>query len=86
MNGASLSGRVLGKDERISVEDGLAAVTLGAAYLLRRDGDLGSIEVGKLADFTILDEDPLSVPAIELKDIPIWGTVLSGNILPAKAA
>jgi len=86
VNRATLSGIVLGKDERISIEDGLAAVTLGAAYLLRRDGDLGSIEVGKLADFTILDEDPLSVPAIELKDIPIWGTVLNGNILPVKAA
>ena len=83
VNRKTLSGRVLGENERISVEDALAAVTIGSAYLLHRDGELGSIEVGKLADFTVFDEDPLSAEPEKLKDVPIWGTVLGGEIQKA---
>ena len=50
----TMSGRVLGEDERISVAQALHAVTLGAAYLLEQDDEKGSIQTGKLADFTIL--------------------------------
>ena len=56
----TMSGRVLGEDERISVAQALHAVTLGAAYLLGQDDRKGSIEAGKLADFTILDRNRLT--------------------------
>jgi len=71
---------VLGRAERISVPDALSAVTLGAAYTLKMDGEIGSIEVGKFADFCVLEDDPLSVPPEKLKDISIWGTVLGGEV------
>ena len=55
------SGRVLGEGERIGVADALHAVTLGAAYTLKRNTLIGSIEVGKFADFAVWDEDRLGV-------------------------
>lgn len=85
VNRKTRTGRVLGDREKINVEDALAAITVGSAYLLHRDGDLGSIEVGKYADFTVLEEDPLGVSPEELKDVPVWGTVLGGEILPVAA-
>ncbi|MBT6277317.1 MAG: amidohydrolase [Chromatiales bacterium] len=65
--------------ECISVERALRAITIDAAHILRRDDTLGSLEVGKLADFTILDDDPMEVSPMALKDIGVHGTVLSGE-------
>ena len=73
------SGRVLGQEERLSVDQALRAITLGAAYTLKMDHLVGSIESGKFADFAILEEDPYSVPSDALKDIPVRGTVLGGQ-------
>jgi predicted amidohydrolase YtcJ len=79
----TMSGRVLGEDERISVAQALHAVTLGAAYLLGQDDRKGSIEAGKLADFTILDRNPLDVSSPdELKAIKVLGTVMGGKPFP----
>lgn len=71
-------GRVLGEGERIPVADALRAITLGAAYTLKLDHLVGSIEVGKFADFAVLDENPLAVEPMRLKDIGIHATVLGG--------
>ena len=79
----TMSGRVLGEGERISVPQALHAVTLGAAYLLGQDDKKGSIEAGKLADFTVLDRNPLEVASPdELKDIKVLGTVMGGKAFP----
>ncbi|MCG5075460.1 amidohydrolase [Paraburkholderia tagetis] len=77
------SGRVLGEAERLTVEEALHAITLGAAYTLRLDHLIGSIEVGKFADFAVLDEDPSTCAPERLKDVPVWGTVLGGRVLRA---
>lgn len=79
VNRVTPSGRVLGDSERISMEQALHAITLGAAWTLGLDQETGSIECGKRADFCVLEEDPLSVDPIKLKDIKVWGTVLSGK-------
>jgi predicted amidohydrolase YtcJ len=78
VNRMTPKGRILGERERIGVEDALRAITLDAAYLLHLDGELGSIQAGKLADFTILEQDPLDVDPVFLRDIPVWGTVVGG--------
>lgn len=78
VNRRTASGRVLGENERIGVEDALRAITLGAAYTLHMDDRIGSIEVGKFADFCVLAQDPLKVRPEDLKDIPILGTVVGG--------
>ena len=79
VNRLSSSGQVLGEAERISVDDALRTITLGAAYTLRLDHRVGSIEVGKQADFCVLDDDPTAVPPAELRDVRIAGTVLGGR-------
>ena len=82
----TMSGRVLGEAQRITVPQALHAVTLGAAYLLHQDDKKGSIKTGKLADFTILDRNPLDVASPdELRDIKVLGTVVGGKAFPAGA-
>ncbi len=56
------SGRILGPHERVGVDRALRAVTIDAAWQLRIEDRVGSIEVGKLADFVLLDTDPRSSP------------------------
>ncbi len=77
------SGRIQGQEERISVGEALYAITMGAAYTLHLDGEVGSIEVGKQADFAVLEEDPTACDPQELKDIPVWGTVQGGRVFAA---
>ncbi len=83
VNRVTPSGRVLGPEERIPAAAALEAVTLGAAYQLHLDDELGSIEVGKRADFAVLDADPLAVDPMAIRDIGVWGTVLGGVVQPA---
>ena len=78
------SGEVLGAAECITVAEALYAITLGAAYTLHLDGEIGSIEVGKRADFAVLEEDPTKVDPKTLKDVPVWGTVLGGMVHPVR--
>lgn len=83
VNRLSSSGKVMGADECISVDQALHAITAGAAYQLRLEDDLGTIAAGKFADFAVLDADPYEVDPVALKDIPVWGTVLAGVPHPA---
>jgi hypothetical protein len=83
VNRLSASGRVLGEHERIGVADALRAITLGAAYTLKLDAEIGSIECGKRADFCVLDDDPTDVAPEALKDVRVWGTVQGGRVFPA---
>ena len=86
VNRLTASGAVLGAAECIPVEAALHAITQGAAYAMKLDHLIGSIEVGKRADFAVLEADPLAVPARELKDVPVWGTVLGGRVFAADQA
>lgn len=83
VNRRTASGRVLGTTECIGVADALRTITLGAAYTLRLDGEIGSIEAGKRADFAVLEDDPLEIDAERLKDVRIWGTVQGGRVFAA---
>ena len=83
VNRQTASGRTLGENERIGVDDALRTITLGAAYTLKLDGEIGSIETGKRADFAILEEDPTQVGADRLKDVGVWGTILGGRVFAA---
>ncbi|MGI9287775.1 MAG: amidohydrolase [Pseudomonadales bacterium] len=78
----SAEGNVLAPEEKMTVETALRAITIEAARAIQQQDRIGSIEVGKLADFTVLDQDPYAVKAENLKDIPVWGTVLGGQAFP----
>ncbi len=83
VNRLTATGRQLGVHERIGVADALRTITLGAAYTLKLDGEIGSIETGKRADFAVLEDDPLEIGGDRLKDVRIWGTVQGGRVFPA---
>lgn len=84
VNRVTPKGRVLGEAEKLTVLQALHAITLGPAYTLRLDHEIGSIACGKRADFCVLEDDPLAVDPVALKDIRVWGTVLSGRVFEAK--
>ncbi|MCP3856410.1 MAG: amidohydrolase family protein [Actinomycetia bacterium] len=70
---------VMAPGERISVDRALRAITTDAAHVLRRDHEVGSLEVGKLADFVVLGDDPYEVDPAGLHRVPVVGTVLGGE-------
>ena len=74
----TVSGRVMGEAERISAQQALEAITLGGAYMLKMDHEIGSLEAGKFADMAVLSHDPLEVPAEEIGQIHVLGTVVGG--------
>lgn len=86
VNRVTNEGNVRGPDQRVSRLGALKAVTLDAAYSLQLDKDVGSIEPGKLANFTILGENPVTGDALKIRDIAVWGTVHEGRVLPVGSA
>lgn len=64
----TVSGRTARPDLRISAEQALRAVTLDAAYSIRLEHEIGSIEVGKKANLTVLADNPLTVDPAAIKD------------------
>ena len=68
----------LGNTQQISVKEALYAITMGAAYVLKMDDQLGSISIGKRADFVVLEQDPMTVDPMALKDIKSKEQFLGG--------
>jgi predicted amidohydrolase YtcJ len=79
VNRTTKDGRTLGEDQRISPFAALKAVTSDAAWQNFEEGVKGTIEVGKLADFVILAENPLTIDPAQIKDIRIVQTVVGGQ-------
>lgn len=76
VNRQSRSGKDIGKAEQgISVYDALKATTIWSAYQSFEEDRKGSIEVGKLADFVILSENPLEIDTMDLREIEIVQTI-----------
>jgi hypothetical protein len=68
-------------EQRIGVEDALRAYTLGGAYASFEEQDKGTLEVGKLADFALLERDLTQVPAEQLRDVKVILTVVGGQVV-----
>ena len=83
VNRVTPSGRVLGEHEKISAYEALRAVTVSAAYQMHLDHEIGSLEPGKRADFAVLEDNPLTVDPMHIRDIGVWGTVVGGQKHPA---
>lgn len=78
----SASGVVLCPEECLSPYDAIAAVTIEAAWQMFLDDEIGSLVSGKLADVTVLADDPFELNAAKWPDIPIKATMLSGRVYP----
>jgi predicted amidohydrolase YtcJ len=79
VNRITSSGKVLGADQRISPYQALQAVTSAAAYQIKEEKSKGTIQAGKLADFVILDNNPLKVTPARITDIKVVQTIKEGN-------
>ena len=66
-------------DERLTVEDTIKALTLHAAWQTFREKELGSIEVGKKADFVLLSQNPKKLDPHQIKNIQVLGTWINGK-------
>jgi len=75
VNRTTRTGKVLGAEHRLSPMDALKALTIWAAYQHFEESIKGSLEVGKQADFVVLDADPLTVEATNIKNMKVLKTV-----------
>ena len=80
VNRLTAGGRTLGPEQRISPSQALRAHTIDAAWQVFREDDLGSIEPGKSADFTVLSKNPLE-HAETIKDIEVLATIKDGMVI-----
>lgn len=79
VNRITRSGQTLGPEQRISPLEALKSVTLNAAYQMFEEEKKGSITAGKIADFVVLNENPLTVEPEAIKNITILETVKGGK-------
>ena len=78
VNRITRSEKVLGPAERIAPWEGLKAITINSAYQHKLEDSRGSLTIGKLADFVILDQNPLTVDPATIKDITVVETIKEG--------
>jgi hypothetical protein len=87
VNRISRAGAEIGLDQKVSVFEGLKAMTEWTAEQYGEADTKGTLEVGKLADLVILDKDPLKVDPMTIKDIKVVETIKEGaTIFPASKA
>jgi len=79
MSRATREGGVLNPEEKLSAHEALQAVTVDAAYALGLESEIGAIKPGLLADFTVLEANPLETPGADWGEISVWGVVLGGE-------
>jgi predicted amidohydrolase YtcJ len=72
-------GRLLGPAERLPARDALALYTTRAAYACHRENETGSLQPGKLADFVVLDQNPLEAEPEQIPGIVVLATVVGGT-------
>lgn len=80
-NRITRGGVLLGAGERIPVYDALKAVTASAAFQYGEEAAKGILSAGRKADFIILSDNPLAVPADKLRDIKVIKTYKSGKLV-----
>lgn len=83
VNRWTFEGDVAGPQHRVNVDQALRAITIDAAHSIQLEDRVGSIEVGKDANLTVLSQSPFDAPPMEIKNIAVWGTMLEGRVQPA---
>ena len=79
----SSSGAVIGPDERVDATTALRAYTLDAAWIAGEEAERGSLALGKLADFVVLNQDFMSAPVEKIGDTASLLTVVGGKVVYA---
>ena len=84
VNRLTREGQILGEEQKVDVITALKMMTIYGAEMNATEQFNGSIEIGKVADFAILDKDPTSVAPLEIKDIQVQATIIDGEIVYEK--
>ena len=79
VNRVSRSGDIIGADERLTPYEALKAITIWGAYEHFEENKKGSLKKGKLADLVVLDQNPLKIDPMKLKDIQVLETIKEGK-------
>ncbi|HEX7138336.1 MAG TPA: amidohydrolase [Vicinamibacterales bacterium] len=77
----TISGGVLGADQKISRQEALRIETMSNAYLTFEERSKGSIEVGKLADLVVLPQDILTCAPKDIERMRVSMTIVGGRIV-----
>jgi hypothetical protein len=72
-------GEFINVDEKIELSEAIKALTIHAAWQINMEDKIGSLEVGKYADFIMLDRNPFRTPMDQLEKIKINATYINGN-------
>jgi predicted amidohydrolase YtcJ len=80
-NRETRSGRVLGAEQRIGIEDALRALTVNGARQYFAERERGALSEGKLADLVVLSENPLAMPREKLLGLRVMETVARGRVV-----
>lgn len=78
VNRVSRGGNIIGEEQAVTVYDALKAVTVNAAYQYGEEKSKGSISIGKKADLVVLDNSPLEVDKIDIRNIRVLETIKDG--------
>jgi predicted amidohydrolase YtcJ len=70
--------------QKITVEEAIKAYTINNAYAAFEEKIKGTIEVGKLADLVVLNEDILTIDPVKIKDVKVDMTVFDGKVIYQK--
>ncbi|ELX4196838.1 amidohydrolase [Vibrio vulnificus] len=81
VNRTTRTDKVLGPNQRVDAYTALRAMTIWPAYQHFEEAMKGSIEVGKNADFILLDKNPLKVESATLKDLQVQQTISRGKVV-----
>lgn len=84
VNRLTREGEVLGPEQRIDVITALKSMTIYGAKCIFDEMNTGSIELGKKADFAVLEADPTKVDPREIKDISVQATFIDGKVVYEK--
>ena len=77
----SRSGVIIGEDERVDAYTALQALTTGPAYQFFEENRKGEIKVGMLADFVVIDNNPLKQATAEIRNNDVFTTIKEGQVV-----
>lgn len=77
----TVTGEVVGPDQRVDIEDALRLYGPDAAYLEFAEDEKGTLSPGKLADVTVLSDDPRAVDPAALVDLDVEQTIVGGEVV-----
>lgn len=78
INSADDPQYLLAPEERLSIAEMIEAYTINGAYQMFREGEIGSLEKGKYADFIVVDQDPFTIDVCHIHDIRVLYTYFQG--------